>query len=64
MGGAAAEEMVEREDITSSLETSSDLVKLCAGGLTDGRPAYDLVQRATSDPAAKFWERWASQELH
>ena len=54
----------EREDITSSPETSSDLVKLCAGGLTDGRAAYDLVQRAASDPAAKFWERWASQELH
>ena len=64
VGGAVGEEMVEREDITSSPETSSDPVKLCDGGLTDGRAAYELVQRAASDPAATFWERWASQELH
>ena len=64
LGGAVDEEMVKREDIAFSPEMSSDLVKLCAGGLTGGRAAYDLVQRAASDPAAEFWERWASRELH
>jgi len=64
VGGAAEEEMVEQEDITSSPATSSDLVKLCTGGLIDGCAAYDLVRHAASDPAAEFWERWASQELH
>ena len=82
LGGAVDEEKVEREDIASSPETSSDLAKFCAGGLTtggraaydfvqraasdlaDGHPAYDLVPLAASNPAAEFWERWASQELH
>ena len=49
---------------SSSPTASSDLVDLCIGGLADGHAAYDLMQRAASDPAARFWERWASQELH
>ena len=48
----------------SSPAASSDLVELCAGGIAGGHAAYELVRRAASDPAAEFWERWASRELH
>ena len=48
----------------SSIAASSELVELCAGGIAGGHAAYDLVRRAASDPAAEFWERWASRELH
>ena len=64
VGGAVEEEMMEREDITSSPEVPSDLVKLCVGGLADGHAAYAIVQSAASDPAAEFWGKWASRELH
>ena len=48
----------------SSSAASSDHVELCSGGIAGGRAAYELVRCAASDPAAEFWERWASRELH
>jgi hypothetical protein len=48
----------------SSSAASSNHVELYSGGMAGGQPAYELVRRATSDPAAEFWERWASRELH
>ena len=47
----------------SSSAASGDLVELCAGGIADST-AYELVRRAASEPAAMFWEKWASRELH
>ena len=58
-------QMHDRRDSGSSgAAVSSDLVGLCVGGLADGHEAYERVRRVASDPAAEFWESWASQELH